>query len=321
MKKLTLLVLGLLYLISLPSGQLLAQDTISVELGDKARIIIYAKDREGLTRLRELDLNQIIRDVVLTLDTNKIEESQDVKVYEYEVDVSSNTMRLTEVDDEKVRYGREINITTFSRRNSRVFWALDLGFNNYLENGQFPDAEGAPYGLRPWGSRFVAFGIHQRTRLGKDKSPLSIQMGLEIDWFNFMFEDNNYLVEGENGVEFRDYEVDFDESLQKSKLAVSYLTIPITLNFRFKNRRGKRTFNMGFGGYGGYRIGGRTKVKLSNDDKVKNQDNFFLNNWRYGVEAQAGYRNFLLFFKYDLNPLFNDNRGPDLNAFAFGIRI
>lgn len=310
-----LLVLGFLML---PQASQ-AQDTITVELSSKAKIVIYAKDREALVRLRSLDLNKIIKEVTAGLDTTQTNGDQ-VKTYEYELDFDneetvmlSETTKITTKTSEKKEY---------KRPRFRQFWGIDLGLNNYLENGSFPDASGQAYGLRIGGSRFVSLGTYQRMRLGGQKSIFSLQMGLELSWYNFMFEGNNYLVREDDALVYRDYLEDFGETLRKTKLTVSYLNIPLTLNARFRDKDGRRTFNLGIGGYVGTRLGSYTKIR--EDDKRssdRTRDNFFLNNWRYGVEAHFGFRDILLFAKYDLNSLFVPDRGPELNAFAFGIRL
>jgi hypothetical protein len=57
------------------------------------------------------------------------------------------------------------------------------------------------------------------------------------------------------------------------------------------------------------------------DEKIKDKDSFFLNNFRYGVRLQVGYRSTDLFFNYDLNDLFSTGKGPSLNAFSFGVTL
>ena len=74
--------------------------------------------------------------------------------------------------------------------------------------------------------------------------------------------------------------------------------------------------------YAGYRLGSRAKYVFREDDdreRVKDRTNFYVNNWRYGVRFQVGYRGLDLFANYDLNELFVEGRGPELNAFSFGI--
>ena len=326
MKVKKLLFIGIIIFLGSLS-QAFAQDTISVELGDKAIILIVTEGKEGLQRIKELDLNQLIRDVTAQLDTNQTSEEKEVKIYEMEYDPNTKTLKLVEVDEDEEYSsnsyfeGPYVSFTDVSfGGKSRTFWAVEFGLNNFLEDGKFPDAQGAPYGLRTAASRYFATGLYNRSPIGGPKTPFSIQFGIEFSWYNFMFQNDNYIVNTEDGVEFRDYEADFGQALQKTKLVVPYVNIPLMLNLRFRNRRGRRTFNFGVGGYVGYRLGGHSAIKF-NGDKDRDRDNFFLNNWRYGVETQIGFRHFLLFGKYDLNELFVAGKGPKLNAFAFGIRI
>jgi len=81
-------------------------------------------------------------------------------------------------------------------------------------------------------------------------------------------------------------------------------------------------FRIGAGGYAGYRLASYTKYVTEEDgdkDKDKDKDSYFLNDFRYGVRLQIGYRNFDVFVNYDLNELFVEDRGPQVNAFSFGI--
>jgi hypothetical protein len=53
----------------------------------------------------------------------------------------------------------------------------------------------------------------------------------------------------------------------------------------------------------------------------KDHDNFYLNNFRYGVRLQLGFRDTDLFFGYDLNSLFSEGKGPELHALSFGVTL
>jgi hypothetical protein len=53
----------------------------------------------------------------------------------------------------------------------------------------------------------------------------------------------------------------------------------------------------------------------------KDSSNIFLNNVRYGIRFQVGYRGVDMFLNYDVSPLFSENRGPELNAFSFGFTL
>ena len=91
--------------------------------------------------------------------------------------------------------------------------------------------------------------------------------------------------------------------------------------FRFKRSK-KQGFRFGVGGYAGYRLGSRSKFVFKdggNKEKDINRNNFYLSNFRYGIRAQMGYKGVDFFANYDLNKVFAQDKGPDLNAISFGI--
>jgi hypothetical protein len=245
----------------------------------------------------------------------------EVKDLKSDKDTSANTEENAEKDQDNKDDDKK---QAYKSRRYKSYFNFDLGLNNYLQDGNFPDAEGQPHGLRPLGSRYVALGINQKARLGGEKSRLSFHTGLNLSWYNFMLQDNVRLIRGPEQVEALSPEA--PRVLDKSKLTVAYINIPAMLVMDFRSGK-KKGLSLGLGGYGGYRIGSYTKIKYSENNRTrrdKDHNNFYLNNWRYGVTAQVGLWGINLFANYDLNNLFSDNKGPggdELNAFSFGIRF
>jgi hypothetical protein len=153
---------------------------------------------------------------------------------------------------------------------------------------------------------------------------------LGVSWYDFKFEqDNIMVVKDDSGISFdEDYN---DVAFVKSRLEVTYINVSAIPMFSFGQHRGGRNwkwksynsgFRIGAGPYVGYRVGSSTKqVYEENGDKqkIKNKDNFYLENTRYGVRLQIGVRSADFFFNYDINELFAAGKGPKLNALSFGI--
>jgi hypothetical protein len=203
---------------------------------------------------------------------------------------------------------------------------FDLGTNNYLADGKFPDKDNALYSVRPWGSWYVAANSIQRTRIA---SKFFIEWGIGLSWYTFKFQEDNVLIEKDDtGIQFK--EDTRDVNFKKSKLSASYVTaslIPV-IDFRGRGKKPRiwdghsSSFRIGAGPYVGYRIGSRSKLVYEEDgdrEKDKNKDSFYLNNFRYGARVQIGFRSTDLFFNYDFNELFSEGKGPSLNAFSFGV--
>jgi len=213
------------------------------------------------------------------------------------------------------------------RKTTYQSFNVDFGLNNYLSGGKFVDATNAPFTVRPLGSWYVGANSVYRTRLARK---FFIEWGLGGSIYNFKFQNDSLrILRDASGVQFVNDTRDAD--FRKSKLTAGYLQasfVPV-IDFSANARkpgvldgRGGRSFRFGVGPYAGYRILGYTKqyFRIDGDKKRdRNHDNFYLNNFRYGIRAQVGFRDTDLFFCYDLNELFLKGKGPALNAFSFGI--
>ena len=73
-------------------------------------------------------------------------------------------------------------------------------------------------------------------------------------------------------------------------------------------------FTIGVGGYGGVRLMAKRELEYSppvyRKVEEKAYDDFFTNQFRYGLMAQVGYKSFKVTASYDMNEFFRDNKGP-----------
>lgn len=346
--KSTRILLPLVTLLLTASAVSFAQpaDTIVVRVGKESKVIFSIKDKQDLETLKHYNFQALMDDMLKKLeqrDTNSITKSSS----EYLKDTTQQTVLTPTPEDTWIRdnnrrdddwadaYSRERQRKDRNSRKMYHSFNIDLGMNNYLENGSFPDGSSELYTVKPWGSWYVGLTSTLRTKVtGK----FFIEWGAGVSWYNFKFSNfKTNITRDDNGVIFFENprtDVDFT----KSKLTVCYLNLSMVPMFDFGgysrkpmvfngdrlnfDRRG--SFRFGIGPYVGYRLDSYTKqVWRENGDKRKAHyhDNYFLNNVRYGLRAQIGFRDTDIFFNYDMNELFIENRGPRLNAFSFGITL
>ena len=311
-------------------------DTIIVELANTSKVVLTIQDRDDLETLKQYDFQKLFQDILAKLESNdtsglvnkdtvyrlveKVPEDSEV---DEEEDWSWNGGGDDNDDDNDEE---DWNVHFHSNRWGRTWQSfnLELGTNNYVSDGRFPDSDNELYSVRPWGSWYVGLSSIQRTRISKK---FFLEWGVGVNWYNFKFQHDNVLIQkDDNGVTF--VEDPRDVSFKKSKLTASYVTaslVPI-VDFGGNSRKsriweGGNSFRIGLGPYIGYRIASHSKIVYKDDgkEKDKNHDSFYLNNVRYGARLQIGYRSTDLFFNYDLNELFASERGPNLNAFSFGV--
>lgn len=211
--------------------------------------------------------------------------------------------------------------------NSRSGFNVYLGLNSFTNTSSIPSADAKNYELSPFGSRYFGFGWTRSGTVSKGtNAAFKISYGLEFTWYNFMLENNNFIVKGNDKVEFQNYP-DITKNpvvpveLCRNKLTIATVNIPIMPYVAFK--KGSTITYIAAGGYLGYRLDSYTKTKEEDSGKKQwNHSSFFLNNVRYGLAFELGLKDFPdLFVNYDMNNLFQDGRGPKVGGLSFGIRL
>ncbi|MDR7130102.1 hypothetical protein J2X69_002449 [Algoriphagus sp. 4150] len=310
-------------------------DSVVVEFGKSGRIVIIVDNKDDFEKLKLMNINQIIRELDLEEDeidgTTTIVEikkkdgtsKQVVKVREdgAETEVYIGGMRLL-VDETgentKVRF--EPGLKRRSDPPFRTYFNLDLGVNNYLENGKFPTSD-KPYSVKGWGSWNVGANWMAAQRISKG---FYWDFGLGFQFYNFKFENRDFqAVRGDEAISFDQRS---DVNGFKSKISASYITAMTMLELDFGKMKdnGKRGLRVAAGPYAGYRLGGQSKYVYrelggSGRSKDKQATGLYLQNFRYGVRGELGVGRVKFFTTYDLNELFQEGKGPELNPITFGI--
>jgi len=324
----TTITLGLLVLGSIICQGQQKTDTLILNVG-KSKILFLINDHADLKSMQAYDLNQILDQlsVKLTGDSTLI-RTDGTTVEDTTVMVNDNKIVDKDVRQEKSEY------KTYKRKAFSTFHNInfDIGTNNYVNDGKFPDETNELYSVKPFGSWYVGISSTYKTYIA---GPVYLEWGASVSWYNFKFENTaTRLQDTPDGVTFLEA-MDPDIAFEKSKLTVAYVNASVVPMLDFGkqkhrdtkfwrdmwNNHDSRGFRIGFGGYVGYKIDSYTKVVIDNGDnkKQRNHDNFHLENFRYGARVQMGYRGTDIFFNYDLNELFVEDKGPKLNAFSFGI--
>lgn len=324
-------ILAALFLIISTTAFAQKSDTVVVELAKSSRMIFVLKDKNDLEQLKQYDFQAMFDDILTRLERNDsvvvvINPATEKTIH---TPKDSDTWMAPESDfyQELGKNNDDDRTYTYRighRRSSHSF-NFDLGLSNYMEDGKFPDEEGAPYAIRPWGSWYLGVNSVQRTTLSNN---FYMEWALGVSWYSFKFQnDKTLIVKDDTGVRFE--EDTRDVSHIKSRLGATYINASFVPMFTAGGYKGSKRwwsynngFRIGAGPYVGYRIQSSTKVVYKEDgdrERDRNRDNFYMNNLRYGIRLQIGVRSTDFFFNYDMNELFATGKGPKLNAFSFGV--
>ncbi|OEY73515.1 YbaB/EbfC family nucleoid-associated protein [Salegentibacter salarius] len=308
------------------------------EFFEKEKAEIVAKEKEKLKYQIERINGELERGEITSEEGEKKKKElaeKHAKNIENKIAILENEMELRDRNaDSSENYiviggkGKvlDININTNDKYDKRTTSDLVIaaGFNNALEKGQ--SLNNSDFKLA--GSRFFEIGWAWKTRVFKETNWLRVRYGLSFQFNGLKPTDNRIFVEDGNETYLQEFALDLD----KSKFRMDNLVVPIHFEIgpskktETESRLHFSTYKMlkiGFGGYAGFNIGERQKLKYKDDgDKVKEKlkNNYNTNDLVYGLSAYLGWGGATLYGKYDLNPIFQDpNR--ELHNFSLGLRF
>ncbi len=201
-------------------------------------------------------------------------------------------------------------------------WAgFDLGVNGYVDKDWNIDvpAEYDYLTLKYEKSIDVNINVYEQNfNLAKNK--FGMLTGIGLRWNNYRFK-NNVVLSGDKPEIYGFY--DYSQDWAKSKLVVSYLTIPLLFEYQTNRYMRKNSFHVTAGAMFGWRWGSHTKMLYFDNGrhKPKQWDSFHLNPFRYDAMLRIGWGFINLYANYSMNTLFKKDRGPELYPFAIGITL
>jgi len=250
------------------------------------------------------------------------------------ISIGDIQVQVIEGNPTKVRIGNnELEVdddgnVDFKRNRQNRFdghWGgFELGVNGYLNNDMgFDMPEGYEYmDLRYEKSTNVAINLIEQN-FNLIQNHFGVTTGLGVEWQNYRFDNNAIFTTDEDGVTGGFYEG--EKNYTKSKLVVNYLNLPILFEYQTNRFSKKNSFHIGAGLLTGLRIGSHTKMVYEDGkkqkEKYKDDDGFDINPFKFALMTRIGWGIINLYGNYNLNTLFEENRGPELYPFAVGITL
>jgi len=219
---------------------------------------------------------------------------------------------------------------------------IDYGFNRLTSK---------PNDIRIgfWGSRSLNVYYMYDIRLGDSKFSVHPGIGFGFDRYKFINYRKQYRVNGRDTTVTRNTPTlivdqngnsqflqsallvyganDSLRSVRKSMLTMTYLDIPLEFRFSTNPYDPARSFKVAIGGRVGFLVNAHSKIKYADDGenkKIKDNQNFNLTPIRYSATLRMGVGNFSWFLHYNLNPLFEKDKGPartDAGSYTIGISL
>ncbi len=269
-------------------------------------------------RKKELaEARAVIIEEKVTLAQNELNDLVQKKV---DGKIKEDSAKIYMIRWKSYKHDRD-SIRGEKRTTSQFVFAM--GLNNMLADGKLQDSK---YSFI--GSHFYEWGFTYNSRLMKNDNLLHAKYGLSLMYNNIRATENrSFVVNGDQ----TNLEVN-PIHLTESRFRNVYLVLPVHLEFDFTRpvqSNGKtyfkthKSFRFGIGGYTGINVKSKQILKFEEEDlkyKTRIKGDYNVNNFIYGLSSYIGYRDLSLYFKYDLNPLFQDNLVKE-NNISLGLRL
>lgn len=242
-------------------------------------------------------------------------------------------------DDGNVRWRRNNRYSHFDGH----WGGFDLSFNGYVNkdmNMNFSKAD-SYLDLDIPKSIGVHLNIYEQNIQLNPSGTLGLITGLGIEWHNYRFEGNVRLVPDSSVLKGYFYK---GVTLEKSKLTVSYLTLPVLFEYQNQADRKLSQFHVSAGVLLGVRIGSHSKLIYNQTDTpyelidpetgntvvvnrspleetYKQYESFHLNPFKADAMVRIGWGYINLFGTYGITTLFRSERGPELYPFSVGVKL
>ncbi len=178
------------------------------------------------------------------------------------------------------------------------------------------------------GSGFEELGWAWKTRVFDNSNAVRFRYGFSFQWNKLSPKNDQYFVQNGDITTLEE----FPSNLRSSSFRVTNLVFPIHFEFgpskkierenyfRYSTRD---RFKIGIGGYAGFNIGTKQKLRYKVDGnrvKEKISRDYNTSDFVYGLSGYIGVDDVSLYVKYDLNPFFKD-QAVDQRNISMGIRL
>lgn len=214
----------------------------------------------------------------------------------------------------EIRWGRDKHKKDHSGKFNGHWQGLEFGFN------AFDKPDYSMYNTKDFMSlnqgKSMEFDLNfYELNIGLAKSYVGLVSGMGLSFNSYRFENPYTLIRDPDRTVPMQLN---EENLSKTKLAISYFTVPLLLEFQIPVNQNEGRVFVNAGIIGGVKLGSHTKVKYG-DTKDKDRSGFNINSFKYAATGRIGYKEFSLFVNYSLTPLFQSGKGPGLTPFTIGI--
>jgi len=270
----------------------------------------------------------------IIIESDEWDENVHVKIGGISVDVQEDDTVTVIVGNNQIVVDDDghVSFNKYRKQKFNGHWAgFALGVNGYV-NGSGSLEVPPEYGFLDLKyERCINVQLNlweQNFNLINNK--FGILTGIGFTWLNYHYQSDVtyvpdqpeiYAYYGKLGDQ--NHEAHPERNYTASKFKVTYLTIPLLLEYQTNRYSRINSFHMTAGMVGGLRLGTKAKVVWNNDgkSKYKQRNDFHMSPFSWNAYAGIGWGWLNLYATYSINTLFRDDRGPELYPWSVGLLL
>jgi hypothetical protein len=236
------------------------------------------------------------------------------------IHVGKYELHVTENEDDDERSKREKNADD----DDFEFWeGIDFGVNGLLTaDNQIDLPVGFEFLELNYAKSYFFSGNFFQKNIHIYRNNVNLGTGLGMSWYHYNFR-NPYTLTPNAAYQTATYDSTIKYS--RNRLGLTYVNVPLFLEFNTNNNDAKNSFHIAGGMEFGYNVfNNLLKQKYEVDGhkiKTRQKDDFNINPFRCDIIGRIGYGSFTLFGKYSLTTLFEQGKGPVVYPFTAGVNI
>lgn len=260
-----------------------------------------------------------LKDLVQQKVDGKIEE--EYKPYSFGLFFSKSSGKNRESYQKRLD-----SLDNTSEKRTTTQFVFAIGANNLVTNGAVANSD-----FKYNASTFMEWGITWNTRIFKNNNKFHFKYGLTGVYNRLVASDNRYFVNNNGQTILATYPTHL--RIKDTYFKNVFVTIPLFLEFDFSKKRVDKDgnnifkieqgFRFGVGGFVGYNTNSKQFLSYKvNGYRIneRQKGNWNIPDWNYGLSTYVGYKQYSLYLKYDLNPMFKNNAVKQ-NNISLGVRF
>lgn len=319
MKRFLLLIFVAVFFIGNLSAQKTRKDSLSVKLILNGKFKMFRRFQADTSVFIYKDKKWYIQrngEMMDTLDfTSKGQSKEDIKVKDIDKEIAKGNVQVI-VDS----ITKKVTYRLIKYRFNGHWSGFEFGMNTFLDyNGKMQLPDDAKLFSLNTGKSWAFHWNFLQINAGIFRNKVGLVTGLGINFNNYNFEKQVKINSRDSSFSY--LTLDNVNSYKKNKLFISYLTMPLILEFQLhkKARPAKTTFFLSAGVIGSVKIASRQKQIYADNQVYIDKNDFNLNPLNLDATARIGNNSFTLFANYGITTLFEKNKGPQLYPLTVGL--